>query len=219
MSALVMNKASVPLSYPIGIDSEDVFWKENGKTCKGRANSGVLSKAKRTEAIKAFCEEIKRQGYDSMIYASLVWFSNQLDMSKLPYNVWCAQYYSKCEYKGKYITLWSEAHFEAMRPVMQMLADAGQKVITATILDRPWNGQTEDPYGSMVTKTLKKNGSWEYGYEIFDKWVEFMMSLGIDKQINCYSLIPWKLQFDYFDEASGQMTSINAEPSSNEYKM
>ena len=99
----LMNKAGVPLSYPIGIDSEDVFWKENGKTCKGRANSGVLSKAKRTEAIKAFCEEIKRQGYDSMIYASLVWFSNQLDMSKLPYNVWCAQYYSKCEYKGKYI--------------------------------------------------------------------------------------------------------------------
>lgn len=99
----LMNKAGVPLSYPIGVDSEDVFWKENGKTCKGRANSGVLSKAKRTEAIKAFCEEIKRQGYNSMIYASLVWFSNQLDMSKLPYNVWCAQYYSKCEYKGKYI--------------------------------------------------------------------------------------------------------------------
>ena len=102
-----MKKAGVPLSYPIGVDSEDVFWKEkkNGKevTCKGRANSGVLSKAKRTEAIKGFCEEIKRQGYDSMIYASLTWFYNQLDMSKLPYNVWCAQYYSKCEYKNKYI--------------------------------------------------------------------------------------------------------------------
>jgi GH25 family lysozyme M1 (1,4-beta-N-acetylmuramidase) len=99
----LMNKAGIPLSYPISIDSEDVFYKENGKTLKGRANSGVLSKTKRTEAIKAFCEEIERQGYDSMIYASLVWFSNQLDMSKLPYNVWCAQYYSKCEYKGKYI--------------------------------------------------------------------------------------------------------------------
>ena len=103
----LMKKAGVPLSYPIGVDSEDVFWKEkkNGKevTCKGRANSGVLSKAKRTEAIKGFCEEIKRQGYDSMIYASLTWFYNQLDMSKLPYNVWCAQYYSKCEYKNKYI--------------------------------------------------------------------------------------------------------------------
>ena len=72
-----MNKAGVPLSYPIGIDSEDVFYKENGKTCKGRANSGVLSKAKRTEAIKAFCEEIKRYGYDSMIYGFKVFLDCQ----------------------------------------------------------------------------------------------------------------------------------------------
>jgi GH25 family lysozyme M1 (1,4-beta-N-acetylmuramidase) len=99
----LMKKAGVPLSYPIGVDSEDVFWKENGKTCKGRANSGVLSKTKRTEAIKGFCEEIKNQGYDSMIYASLSWLYHEFDMSKLPYNVWCAQYYSKCEYDKKYI--------------------------------------------------------------------------------------------------------------------
>lgn len=125
--------------------------------------------------------------------------------------------YSVARVEG--VELWSEEHFEAMRPVMQMLADAGQKVITATILDRPWNGQTEDPFGSMVTKTLKKNGSWEYGYEVFDKWVEFMMSLGIDQQINCYSMIPWKLEFDYFDEATGKIASIKAEPTSNEYKI
>lgn len=125
--------------------------------------------------------------------------------------------YSVARVEG--VELWSEEHFEKMRPVMQMLADAGQKVITATILDRPWNSQTEDPYGSMVTKTLKKDGSWEYGYEVFDKWVEFMMSLGIDKQINCYSLIPWKLQFDYLDEATGQMTTINAAPGTNEYRI
>ena len=51
--------------------------------------------------------------------------------------------------------LWSKEHFDHMRPVMQKLADAGQKVITATIMNRPWNGQTEDAYGPMVTKTLK----------------------------------------------------------------
>lgn len=103
-------KFGYPLSFPIAIDTEDVFWYEkdkNGKKkkCKGRANSGVLSKAKRTEAIKAFCEEIKKQGYEPMIYASLSWFENQLDMSKLPYKVWVAQYNSKCDYKGEYV-LW-----------------------------------------------------------------------------------------------------------------
>lgn len=117
------------------------------------------------------------------------------------------------------VGLWSQEHFDYMRPVMQKLADAGQKVITATIMNRPWNGQTEDPFDSMVSKTMKENGEWEYGYEVFDKWVEFMMSLGIDRQINCYTLIPWNLEFDYFDEVSGQMKTLKAEPGSSDYKL
>ncbi len=131
-----------------------------------------------------------------------------LDLWQNPYSV--ARYHD--------VELWSEEHFRYLAPVMKILADAGQKVITTTILDRPWNGQTEDPFGSMVTKTLKADGSWEYDYEIFDKWVEFMMGLGIDRQINCYSLIPWHLKFDYYDEADGEMKTIKAEPSSKEYK-
>ena len=46
---------------------------------------------------------MKKNGYDPMIYASTSWLNNNLDMSKLPYKVWCAQYYSKCEYKGEYV--------------------------------------------------------------------------------------------------------------------
>lgn len=125
--------------------------------------------------------------------------------------------YSVARYHG--VEPWSEEHFRHLEPVMKILADAGQKVITATILDRPWNGQTEDAFGSMVTKTLKKDGTWEYGYEAFDKWVSFMEGLGIDRQINCYSMIPWKLEFDYFDEASGEMRYIRCAPSSNDYKI
>ena len=96
----IINKAGVKLSYPIGIDTENVFWEGGGK---GRANSDRLSTAKRTEAIKAFCEEIKAQGYEPMIYASLSWFKNQLNMSKLPYKVWCAQYNASCQYEGEYV--------------------------------------------------------------------------------------------------------------------
>lgn len=40
-----------------------------------------------------------------MIYASLSWFKDELDMSKLPYTVWVAQYNDNCDYKGKYL-LW-----------------------------------------------------------------------------------------------------------------
>lgn len=131
-----------------------------------------------------------------------------LDLWQNPYSI--ARYHK--------VELWSEEHFRYMEPVMKILAEAGQKVITTTILDRPWNGQTEDAFGSMVTKTLKSDGTWEYGYDVFDRWVEFMMGLGIDRQISCYSMIPWHLEFDYYDENLGQTCSLKASPESQEYK-
>lgn len=123
--------------------------------------------------------------------------------------------YSVARYEN--VPLWSDAHFEAMRPVMKMLAEAGQKSVTATIMNRPWNGQTEDAFGSMVTKIRRIDGTWLYDYTIFDRWVEFMFSLGIDKQINCYSMIPWALEFDYYDQATSSNTTIQATPGSQEY--
>ena len=123
--------------------------------------------------------------------------------------------YSVARYAG--VPLWSDAHFEAMRPVMKMLADAGQKSVTATIMNRPWNGQTEDAFGSMVTKIHRADGTWLYDYTIFDRWVEFMFSLGIDRQINCYSMIPWALSFDYYDQATSSNATIQATPGSPEY--
>ena len=54
-----------------------------------------------------------------------------LDLWQSPFAV--ARYYQ--------VPLWSQAHIDAMRPVMKMLADAGQKIITASIMHKPWNGQ------------------------------------------------------------------------------
>ena len=123
--------------------------------------------------------------------------------------------YSVARYEN--VPLWSDAHFEAMRPVMKMLAEAGQKSVTTTIMNRPWNGQTEDAFGSMVTKIRRIDGTWLYDYTIFDRWVEFMFSLGIDRQINCYSMIPWALQFDYIDQATSSPATFQAAPGSEEY--
>ena len=115
------------------------------------------------------------------------------------------------------VPLWSDAHLEAMRPTMQILADAGQKIITTSVMHRPWGGQTEDYFATMVNRTKKIDGSWSFDYDIFDKWVSFMLSLGIDKQINCYSLIPWKLSFQYYDQASDQLKSIQTKPGEAAY--
>ena len=113
---------------------------------------------------------------------------------------------------------WSDAHWEALKPAMQMLASSGQKVITTTLNKRPWNGQTEDPFDTMIEWKKKSDGSWEYDYTVFDNWVEFMMGLGITKQINCYSMVPWGNIFFYFDEETNQEVKVSAAPGTKEYE-
>lgn len=131
-----------------------------------------------------------------------------LDLWQNPYSV--ARVYG--------VKAWSKQHFYVMRPYMKMLANAGQKAITTTLIHDPWNSQTYDIYGSMIKWTKNKNGSWRYDYSVFDKWVSFMMTLGINKLINCYSMIPWNLKFYYYDEALRKDTMIVAKPGSAEYE-
>ena len=108
------------------------------------------------------------------------------------------------------VEVWSDEHFEIMRPTMQMLANAGQKVITATLNRDPWTYQCFDDYEPMIYWSLYDNDEWKYDYSRFDKWVEFMISLGIDKQINCYGMLPWgKCTIDYQDMRTGAKDNRN----------
>ena len=115
------------------------------------------------------------------------------------------------------VKAWSAAHFQAMKPYMQMLANAGQKTITASMIYDPWRGQTYDVYGSMIKWIRQKDGTWKYDYTIFDQWVSFMMGLGIDKLINCYTMVPWNNKFYYYDEALGRDTLLIAKTGTPEY--
>jgi hypothetical protein len=116
------------------------------------------------------------------------------------------------------VELWSNKHFEIMRPYFKMLAAAGQKTITANIISQPW-GKThiyyEDP--SLIRWIKKTDGSWFYDYGVFDRYIAFMMDCGIDKHINCYTMVTWDLSFIYFDEATGKETSLQIKPGSPEY--
>ncbi|PVY43767.1 DUF4091 domain-containing protein [Pontibacter virosus] len=104
------------------------------------------------------------------------------------------------------VPLWSEEHYARMRPYYTMLAAAGQKSITASIIDEPWNHQTYDDFPSLIKWTRKKDGAWAYDYSLFDKYVSFVMSCGITARINCYTMVPWKMAFTYFDESTGKDT-------------
>ena len=76
------------LDLPIFIDSEDANVKATG-----RADRGKLSKEKRTAILKAFCEEIQKEGYATGIYTGEWWLNNLLDINKLKnFYLWVAKY-------------------------------------------------------------------------------------------------------------------------------
>lgn len=131
----------------------------------------------------------------------------RLDLWQNPYAV--ARYHR--------VQPWSEAHWRVLEPHLRLLAGAGQKCITATLIHRPWGTQTYDPYDSMVKWTRRADGTWTYDYTDFDRYVEFAMRCGITGSINCYSMLPWG-GFAYTDEATGDVLSVSAAPGSARYE-
>lgn len=135
-------------------------------------------------------------------------WSYHLDLWQNPFAI--ARYYK--------VEPWSDAHLNCMRPYMEMYRQAGGTVITASIMHKPWNGQTYDYFESMITWMKKADGNWSFDYTIFDRWVEFMMSVGITQEINCYSMVPWKLSFQYYDQATNSLKFIDMKPGDREYE-
>lgn len=157
--------------------------------------------------LKPMSLQLKLQVINRTLPAPQQWTTN-LDLWQNPYAV--ARYYK--------VPLWSKAHFDAMRPIMKMLADAGQYSITTSIMHKPWNGQTEDHYDSMVTRIKHIDGTWTFDYAVFDRYVDFMMNdVGINRLIACYTMIPWDLRFDYYDEATNRIKFVKAKPGDNAY--
>lgn len=117
------------------------------------------------------------------------------------------------------LPMWSDEHFEAMKPQMKMLADAGQKVITATLNKDPWHVQTLDPYADMIIWTKEANGAWSYDYRVFDRWISFMMDLGVRQMIDCYSIVPWNNEIHYKDAKTGKFIDVVAKPGTETFRV
>ena len=116
------------------------------------------------------------------------------------------------------VPLWSEEHFKLMREYFTYLANAGQKVITANIIEQPWgldHVHFDDP--TLIKWIKKRDGSWQYDFTMFDRYISFMMECGITQRINCYTMITWDLGFIYFDEASGKNKTDTLKPGAAAY--
>ncbi len=95
---------------------------------------------------------------------------------------------------GGNVKPFTQEHFELLRPFYEILADAGQKAITAYIKDGAFErGLT------MIDWTRTATGEWVFDYTNFDKYVRFMDEIGISRQINCFSLAGWNTSVGYTD--------------------
>lgn len=113
---------------------------------------------------------------------------------------------------------WSEEHFKALKPYLQLLARSGQKVVSAILFYEPWGDQSNDKFDAMIKTTKGKDGKWHYDYTVFDRWVELCQECGISEQINCFSMVPWDMTFRYYDEAQGKNVDLKTQTSSKEYE-
>ena len=113
---------------------------------------------------------------------------------------------------------WSKDHDALLRPQLRLLADAGQKCVTATIIHDPWVSQTYDPHESMVEWIRDADEKWRFDFSVFDHYVELCMACGIDRQINCYSMVPWIGTIRYLDAKTGDYVRERARLGSPQYE-
>lgn len=73
------------LTYPVVIDMEDAGY--------ASARTYNMSAKTATDVAAAFCETVKKAGYRPMVYSNARWFTSKLNMERLPYDKWLAQYY------------------------------------------------------------------------------------------------------------------------------
>ena len=111
----------------------------------------------------------------------------------------------------------SKAHYAAMRPLWELLATAGQKVITATLVDQPWNHQCRDGYGTMVSARRDASGRMSFDFSVFDEYVAFARSCGLGPHIACYSICPWGERVGWAD-ADGRKVVVRAKPGTKEFE-
>ena len=105
----------------------------------------------------------------------------------------------------------SSGHYAKMRPLWELLASAGQKALTVSLLEEPWDHQCYDAYHAMVRRVRHADGSWSFDYSLFDEYVAFGRSCGIGPDISCYTMCPWGYRVSWEDEA-GRLCRAEAKP-------
>ncbi|MBO7685674.1 MAG: DUF4091 domain-containing protein [Kiritimatiellae bacterium] len=111
----------------------------------------------------------------------------------------------------------SDAHYAKMEPLWKMLAAAGQKTLTVTLVDLPWNHQCYDGYRPMIETVRHADGTWTHDFKLFDSYVLFGRYCGLGPHIACYTMCPWGYKVSWLDE-DGKMHKAEAKPGTEFFK-
>ncbi len=124
------------------------------------------------------------------------------------------------------LELWSETFWTAAEAYLKEMAAGGMNVIMASICHDPFRYPLPpeyyefNHYPAMVRWHKDSGGNWHFDYSIYDRYVELNMRLGIDREIECHSMLPCKCQdpvLTYYDE-NGRMVQLETTCDSPEYR-
>ena len=135
-------------------------------------------------------------------------WSFRLDLWQNPWVI--ADYYK--------VKPWSEEHKSLLKKHLKLYADAGGKFITTYAVNSPWADNSYMIEGNMIEWIKKKNGTWQFDYNIFDQYVQLAMDAGIDKAITIYTPIPWGDRFRYIEQATGNYITEQWQATSEVFK-
>ena len=113
---------------------------------------------------------------------------------------------------------WGEEHKLLLKKHLKVYADAGGTFITTYAVHSPWADNSYMIEGGMIDWIKRKDGSWKFGYKIFDEYVQLAMSVGINEAITLYTPVPWGFRFRYMDERTGNYAYESWAPTSVQFK-
>ena len=106
------------------------------------------------------------------------------------------------------IDRWSEEHYQLLEDAYRLLANAGQKAVTATLKDGTFGAP------GMVTwiRESESRDDWRFDFSIFGAHVERLAAWGIDQRIDAYGILGWNRdEIPYWSEEL-QATRILSAP-------
>jgi len=126
-------------------------------------------------------------------------------------NPWVIAWYNRVE-------PWSAEHKALLKKHLALYAGAGGKYISTYAVHSPWSDNSYMIEETMIEWIKRKNGSWEFDYNIFDQYVELAIEAGIDKAITIYTPVPWGNRFRYRDQQTGNYIYETWDPGSAVFK-